>query len=91
MLGMDFVSIFILFIINVVVSAILHYGFKYYATPGTASCFSKIVVGWLVGLSDIGSLVRGRELWRPLHSAGNHWLRGHAGLLCRHCPHDHRR
>ena len=49
MLGMDFVSFFILFIISVVVSAILHYGFKYYATPGTASFFSKIVVGWLGG------------------------------------------
>ena len=54
MLGMDFVSIFILFIISVVVSAILHYGFKYYATPGTASFFSKIVVGGWLGSPILG-------------------------------------
>ena len=62
MLGMDFVSFFILFIISVVVSAILHYGFKYYATPGTWSFFSKIVVGWLGGW--LGSPILG------------HWFEG---------------
>ena len=62
MLGMDFVSFFILLIISVVVSAILHYGFKFYATPGTSSFFSKIVVGWLGGW--LGSPILG------------HWFEG---------------
>ena len=44
------------------VSAILHYGFKYYATPGTWSFFSKIVVGWLGGW--LGSPILG------------HWFEG---------------
>jgi hypothetical protein len=37
----------ILLIIGVVVSAILHYGLKYYATPGFESFCVKVVVGWV--------------------------------------------
>ena len=44
---MDFVNFLILLVISVVVSAILHYGFNYYAVPGLASFFSKIVLGWI--------------------------------------------
>lgn len=47
MIGMDFVSFLILLVISVVVSAILHYGLNYYATPGLTSFFSKIIIGWV--------------------------------------------
>ena len=47
MIGMDFISFLILLIISVVVSAILHYGLKYYATPGFESFCVKVVVGWI--------------------------------------------
>ena len=47
MIGMDFTSFVILLIISVVVSAILHYYFKYYVTPGAWSFCSKVVVGWI--------------------------------------------
>ena len=33
--------------ISVVVSAVLHYGAKYYVTPGVWSFCSKVVVGWI--------------------------------------------
>jgi uncharacterized membrane protein YeaQ/YmgE (transglycosylase-associated protein family) len=44
---MDFISFLILLIISVVVSAILHYYFEYYVTPGHWSFCSKVVVGWI--------------------------------------------
>ena len=47
MLGMDFISFIILLVISIVVSAILHYGCKYYVTPGPWSFCSKVVVGWV--------------------------------------------
>ncbi len=47
MIGMDFISFLILLVISVVVSAILHYGFEYYVTPGLWSFCSKVVVGWI--------------------------------------------
>jgi uncharacterized membrane protein YeaQ/YmgE (transglycosylase-associated protein family) len=47
MIGMSFISFLILLIISVVVSAILHYYFKYYVTPGHWSFGSKVVVGWV--------------------------------------------
>lgn len=47
MIGMDFVSFLILLVISVVVAAILHYGCKYYVTPGIWSFCSKVVVGWI--------------------------------------------
>ncbi|MEW5900129.1 MAG: hypothetical protein AB1715_01560 [Acidobacteriota bacterium] len=46
MTGMDFGSFLVLLVISAVVSAILHFGFKYYARPGLASFFSKVIVGW---------------------------------------------
>ena len=45
--AMDFNGFITLLIISVVVSAILHYGLKYYVTPGLWSFCSKIVVGWI--------------------------------------------
>jgi uncharacterized membrane protein YeaQ/YmgE (transglycosylase-associated protein family) len=47
MIGMDFLSFLILLVVSLVVSAILHYGFKYYETPGFWSFGSKVVVGWI--------------------------------------------
>lgn len=47
MTGMDFVSFLILLVVSLLVSGVLHYGLKYYATPGIASFFSKVVVGWV--------------------------------------------
>jgi len=47
MIGMNFASFFILLVISVVISAILHYGVKLYITPGLSSFLSKIVIGWI--------------------------------------------
>ncbi len=47
MIGMDFISFLILLIIGVIVSAILHYGLKYYATPGFESFCFKVVLAWV--------------------------------------------
>ena len=47
MIGMGFISYLILLVISVVVSAVLHYGFKYYVTPDFWSFCSKVVVGWI--------------------------------------------
>ena len=47
MIGMNFISFLILLIISVVISAVLHFGFKYYIIPGSASYFSKIFIGWV--------------------------------------------
>jgi uncharacterized membrane protein YeaQ/YmgE (transglycosylase-associated protein family) len=47
MFGMDFGSFLVLLIISVVVSGILHYGFKFYVRSGTVSYLSKVVVGWI--------------------------------------------
>ena len=46
MIGMDFTSFLVLLAISVVVSWVLHFGFKYYVTPGWWSFASKVVVGW---------------------------------------------
>jgi len=46
LIGMDFASFLILLVISAVVSAILHYGLKYYILPGTASYLAKVVIGW---------------------------------------------
>ena len=47
MIGMHFTSFLILLIISVGVSGILHYGLKYYVTPGFWSFCSKVVLGWI--------------------------------------------
>ena len=47
MIGMDFLSFLILLIISVVVSAILHYGLKYYVRPTFDSFITKVIFGWL--------------------------------------------
>ena len=62
MFGMDFVSFLILLVISAVVSAVLHFGLKYYVTAGLASYFSKIVIGWI-----------GAWLGSPVFG---HWLEG---------------
>ncbi|MFI5400304.1 MAG: hypothetical protein ACHQZQ_04530 [SAR324 cluster bacterium] len=67
MIGMDFPSFLILLVISIVVSAILHYGLKYYVSPGIWSFCSKIVVGW-VG-AWLGSPVLGN--WWPGLNYGN--------------------
>ncbi|MCX6259528.1 MAG: hypothetical protein NTY95_01645 [Bacteroidia bacterium] len=47
MIGISFVSFLILLVISVAVSAILHFGFKFYIRPGIVSFVSKIVFGWI--------------------------------------------
>jgi uncharacterized membrane protein YeaQ/YmgE (transglycosylase-associated protein family) len=47
MIGMHFVSFLILLVISLLISAILHYGLKYYESPGLWSFWSKVVVGWI--------------------------------------------
>jgi len=47
MFGMDFVSFIILLAISIVVSAALHYGFKYYVKPGSQSFIAKVIFGWI--------------------------------------------
>ncbi len=47
MIGMDFGSFLALLIISVVVSAILHYGLKFYVRAGTGSFISKVIIGWI--------------------------------------------
>ncbi len=56
--ALDLPSFLVLLVISVVVSAILHYGLKYYATPGIWSFCSKIVIGWIgawLGTPVLGS------------------------------------
>lgn len=58
----SFASFFVLLIIAALVSAVLHYGLKYYATPGLPSFFSKIVVAYLgamMGMSVFGAWFSG--------------------------------
>jgi len=47
MIGMNFVSFIILLVISIVVSAVLHFVFKYYVRPGWNSFISKIIFGWI--------------------------------------------
>lgn len=61
MIGMQFGSFILLLIISVVVSLILHYGLKFYVTPGFESFLGKVVVGWIGGW--LGSPVLGH--WGP--------------------------
>ncbi|MGQ9619557.1 MAG: hypothetical protein ACUVTX_01055 [Bacteroidales bacterium] len=44
---MSFLSFLILLVISVAVSAILHFGLKFYIRPGFVSFLSKIVFGWI--------------------------------------------
>jgi uncharacterized membrane protein YeaQ/YmgE (transglycosylase-associated protein family) len=73
MIGMEFISFLILLLISVVVSAILHYGLKYYVTPGLWSFTSKVVVGWIGAW--LGSPVFGYWPHRfPFLSYGDVWF-----------------
>jgi uncharacterized membrane protein YeaQ/YmgE (transglycosylase-associated protein family) len=47
MIGMTFIGFLILLTISVLVSAVLHYGCRYYVMPGAWSFGSKVVVGWI--------------------------------------------
>ena len=47
MIGMDFGSFLVLLVISALISAVLHFGFKYYVRPGLVSFFSKVVIGWI--------------------------------------------
>lgn len=67
---MDFIGFLILLVISVVVSAVLHFGLKYYVTPGIASFCSKIVVGYIGAW--IGTPVLGQ--WWPGVAYGDIYL-----------------
>jgi uncharacterized membrane protein YeaQ/YmgE (transglycosylase-associated protein family) len=72
MIGMDFISFVILLVISVAVSAVLHYYFEYYVTPGEWSFASKVVVGWIGAW--LGSPVFGNWPGRiPSLHHGNVW------------------
>jgi len=43
---MDLTGFIILLVISVIVSAILHYGVKFYVVPGHWSFVSKVIVGY---------------------------------------------
>ena len=47
MIGMNFVSFIILLVISIVISAVLHFVFKYYVRPGWNSFISKVIFGWI--------------------------------------------
>ncbi len=47
MIGMNFLSFIILLAISLVVSLILHYGFKFYVRAGSVSFIAKVIVGWI--------------------------------------------
>ncbi len=59
---MSFISFLILLAISVVVSAILHFGLKYYVKPGTNSFIAKVIFGWIgawLGTPVFGSWFEG--------------------------------
>ena len=59
MIGMDLMSFLILLVISVVVSGILHYGLKYYNTPGFCIVLLQGrsgVVRCVVGIARLGLL-----------------------------------
>lgn len=68
---MEFTSFLVLLVVSAVVSAILHYGFKFYVTPGTTSFLSKIVVGWLGAW--VGTLILG-NWFEPLVFGGIYFV-----------------
>jgi hypothetical protein len=73
MIGMNFISFLILLVVSVAVSAVLHYGLKYYVTPGLWSFCSKVVVAWIGAW--LGSPVLGywpHEI--PMLGYGNIWF-----------------
>ena len=47
MIGIDFVCFIILLIISIVVTGVLHFGFKIYIIPGWRSYASKVFIGWI--------------------------------------------
>jgi uncharacterized membrane protein YeaQ/YmgE (transglycosylase-associated protein family) len=47
MIGINFVGFLILLLISIIVSAILHFGFRYYVRPGFNSFISKVIFGWI--------------------------------------------
>ena len=59
---MDFVSFLILLGMSGIVSAVLHFGLKFYVTPGLSSYFAKVVIGWFGGYMGIQVLGRWGEV-----------------------------
>jgi len=47
MIGMSFISFLILLVISIAVSAIMHYGLKFYIRSGCVSFVSKVIFGWI--------------------------------------------
>jgi uncharacterized membrane protein YeaQ/YmgE (transglycosylase-associated protein family) len=64
MIETDFMGFLVLLTISVMVSAILHYGLKFYVTQGLSSFFFKVAIGW-VG-AWLGSKVLG-QWWEGLN------------------------
>lgn len=59
---MSFISFVVLLVISIVVSGVLHYGFKYYIRAGMNSFISKVLFGWIgawLGTPVFGSWFEG--------------------------------
>jgi len=59
---MDFTAFLVLLVISVVVSAVLHFGCKYYITTGWGSFLNKVIIAWFgarMGTRLFGSWVEG--------------------------------
>jgi uncharacterized membrane protein YeaQ/YmgE (transglycosylase-associated protein family) len=78
MIGMDFLSFLVLLVISVVVSAILHFGVKFYVIPGWGSYFGKVAVGWLGAW--LGSPVLG-HWWEGLNRGQLYYVPAILGSL----------
>ncbi len=63
MIGMDFISFLIILVVALIVAVFLHFGLKYYVTPGIASFLAKVVLAWIGGW--LGSPVFG-HWWEGL-------------------------
>ena len=74
----DFMSFLVLLIISVIVSAILHFGLRFYVTQGLSSFFSKVAIGW-VG-AWLGSKVLG-QLWEGLNYGQIYYIPAILGCL----------
>jgi uncharacterized membrane protein YeaQ/YmgE (transglycosylase-associated protein family) len=62
---MNFINFFILLVISIVVSAVLHFLLKYYARPGMNSFISKVIIGWIgawLGMPIFGHWFEGVKL-----------------------------
>jgi uncharacterized membrane protein YeaQ/YmgE (transglycosylase-associated protein family) len=78
MIGMDFISFLILLAISLIVSGALHFGLRFYVTPGLSSYFGKVVIGWIGAW--LGSPVLG-HWWEGLNRGEVYYIPAILGSL----------